>query len=318
MAFLAWVGLGADGLSSSCYGPEEAYLALRGHVHLAIFLAIATAGTVLVISHSYKIIMELFPGGGGGYVVATRLLGGTAGVVSGAALTIDYILTISISVASGVNALFSFLPVAWLPFRLAIAALAILALIYLNLRGVKESIRILLPIFLIFLLTHAMVIVLGIVRHTTALPHLLVDTAQDTRLAVGELGVWGVIFLFFKAYSLGGGTYTGIEAVSNGLPMLREPRVQTGKTTMNLMAASLALTAGGLLVCYLLNAVQPAHGRTLNAQLTDTVLGGLHPFGLPIGPILAIVTLVSEAALLFVAAQTGFLDGPRVLSSSRT
>lgn len=315
VAFLAWVGLGADGLSSSCYGPEEAYLALHGHVHLAIFLAIATAGTVLIISHSYKIIMELFPGGGGGYVVATRLLGSTAGVVSGSALVIDYILTISISVASGINALFSFLPHEWVPFRLAAAGLVVLLLIYLNLRGVKESIRILLPIFLVFLVAHAIIITLSIVRHTTALPHLLADTAQDTRQAVGELGIWGVLFLFFKAYSLGGGTYTGIEAVSNGLPMLREPRVRTGKTTMNLMAVSLALTAGGLLIGYLLNAVQAEHGRTLNAQLVDTVIGGFRPGGLPVGPVFAVITLVSEAALLFVAAQAGFLDGPRVLSS---
>src|SRR5262245_13911968 len=86
MAFLAWVGLGADGLSSSCYGPEEAYLALGDERFLALFLVIAMTLTVLVISASYSQIIELFPTGGGGYLVATKLLGPIPGVISGCAL----------------------------------------------------------------------------------------------------------------------------------------------------------------------------------------------------------------------------------------
>jgi len=87
VAFLAWVGLGADGLSSSCYGPEEAYRALATHHFLALLLAGLMALTVFVISASYSQIIELFPTGGGGYLVATRLLGPLPGVVSGCALT---------------------------------------------------------------------------------------------------------------------------------------------------------------------------------------------------------------------------------------
>src|SRR6185369_3247801 len=101
MAFLAWVGLGADGLSSSCYGPEEAYLALKGHAYLSIFVALATAVTVFLISASYSQIIELFPTGGGGYLVASKLLSPNVGMISGCALLIDYVLTITISVASG-------------------------------------------------------------------------------------------------------------------------------------------------------------------------------------------------------------------------
>src|SRR5881409_4249221 len=99
IAFLAWVGLGADGLSSSCYGPEEAFLALGQHQYLALFLAVLTAVTVFVISASYSQIIELFPSGGGGYLVATKLLGPKAGLVSGSALVVDYMLTITISIA---------------------------------------------------------------------------------------------------------------------------------------------------------------------------------------------------------------------------
>src|SRR5215471_4002228 len=108
VAFVAWIGLGADGLSSACYGPEEAFLALGTHTSLALHLAAMTAITVFVIA--YNQVIELFPSGGGGYKVATRLLGAHAGLVSGCALVVDYVLTIAISVASGVDALFSLLP----------------------------------------------------------------------------------------------------------------------------------------------------------------------------------------------------------------
>src|SRR3954469_10395939 len=110
VAFLAWVGLGADGLSSSAYGPEEAYLALGQHALLALPLAILMALTVFIISASYSQIIELFPTGGGGYLVATKLLGPKVGLASGCALIVDYMLTITISVASGADAIFSFLP----------------------------------------------------------------------------------------------------------------------------------------------------------------------------------------------------------------
>src|SRR5512138_842157 len=89
IAFFAWVGLGADGISSSSYGPEEAYLALGQHTVLAIFVAVATVITVFIISGSYSQIIEAFPSGGGGYQVASKLLGEKVGVVSGSALVID-------------------------------------------------------------------------------------------------------------------------------------------------------------------------------------------------------------------------------------
>ncbi len=108
-----------------------------------------------------------------------------------------------------------------------------------------------------------------------------------------------------RAYSLGGGTYTGIEAVSNGLPIMREPRVQTGKRTMLYMAASLALTASGLLLCYLLWHVQPVTGQTMNAVLIGRIVEGV-----PLGGAFVVITLLfAEAMLLVVAAQAGFSTG---------
>ncbi|MBI5708714.1 MAG: APC family permease [Candidatus Eisenbacteria bacterium] len=315
IAFFAWVGLGSDGLSSSAYGPEEAFLHLGGHVHLALFLVVATVLTVFLISASYSQIIELFPTGGGGYLVATKLLGPTPGIVSGCALVVDYVLTISISVASGVDAIFSFLPLEWQALKLPAEFVMVLGLTGLNLRGVKESVVVLTPIFLAFMLSHIVLIAQGILGHSTALPHLMSDTVADTHRAVSELGLFGVVVIFLRAFSLGGGTYTGIEAVSNSTDILHEPRIQTGKRTMLYMAISLSFTAGGILLCYLLNGVQHQEGRTLNASLWELLTAGWHVGDTNVGPAVVWITLLSEGALLFVAAQTGFVAGPRTIAA---
>ncbi len=315
IAFFAWVGLGSDGLSSSAYGPEEAFLALGSHTHLALYLTVAMVLTVFLISASYTQIIELFPRGGGGYLVATKLLGTTPGVISGGALVVDYVLTISISVASGVDAIFSFLSPAWGPWKVPVEILVLGTLTSMNLRGVKESVAVLAPIFLAFLFSHVLLILYGIFTHVADLGPLLGDTIADTRAATQELGVLGVIALFLRAYSLGGGTFTGIESVSNSTAMLREPRAETGKRTMTYMASSLAFTAGGILLCYLLNNVQHESGRTLNASLWSALAGDWMLWGLPVGAAVVVFTLVSEGGLLFVAAQTGFVAGPATLAA---
>lgn len=314
VAFLAWVGLGADGLSSSAYGPEEAFKALGVHTHLGLYMALATAITVFIISLAYNQVIELFPTGGGGYRVATTLIGPHAGLVSGAALIVDYVLTIAISVASGVDQLFSLLPVSAQSWKLALELMVLVLLLMINLRGAKESIKILLPIFLGFVATHVVLIVYGIVVHASALPALLPDTVAETKKLASETGWMFVAALFLRAYSLGGGTYTGIEAVSNNVQALAEPRIRTGKLTMLYMAISLSFTAGGIILLYLLWNAAPVEGRTLNAVVFGSILGnaGLSGNGLAIGLAL---TLALEAGLLFVAANTGFLGGPSVLAN---
>src|SRR5262249_3957934 len=127
---------------------------------------------------------------------------------------------------------------------------------------------------------------------------------------------WGALLLvFFRAYSLGGSSYTGIEAVSNGLAMMREPRVKTRGRTMVLMATSLALTAGGILLAFLLMHIEPQGDTPMNALLAEKFAAGWHVAGVGVGKAFVVTLLVSEGALLFVAAQTGFLDGPRVMSN---
>jgi amino acid transporter len=318
IAFLAWVGLGADGLSSSSYGPEETFRALGGHTYLAIVLAAAMAFTVFIISYAYSRIIEHFPYGGGGYVVASRLLGRHFGLISGSALLVDYVLTISVSVASGLDQLFSVLPPSWLQYKLFAVAAVITLLMTLNLRGVKESVTILVPIFLVFLVTHAILIFGGIGFHLTEAERVAGEMKTDYLDGLKTLGLVGMAGLFARAYSMGAGTYTGIEAVSNGIQIMREPRIETARRTMAYMAISLAATAGGILVCYLLFHVIPEHGKTMNAVLLDRFAGGWVVGDFPLGWLFVVVTLSSEAALLFVAAQAGFIDGPRVMGNMAT
>jgi amino acid transporter len=315
VAFLAWVGLGADGLSSSAYGPEETFRALGEHTHLGLYMALATAVTVFIIALAYNQVIELFPTGGGGYRVATKLVGPYMGLIAGCALVLDYVLTIAISVAAGVEALASLLPLWFQDYKLGAEVFFIGILIVLNLRGMKEAIKILLPIFLGFVVTHFVLIVYGIFAHAAYLPGLLPATLAETSELASNIGWIGVSGMLLLAYSQGGGTYTGLEAVSNNVNILAEPRVHTGKMTMFYMALSLAFTASGIILLYLLWNATPVEGETLNATTFRAIVNSIG-FGSELAnQIVLSIVLAFEAGLLFVAANTGFLGGPSVLSN---
>jgi len=176
----------------------------------------------------------------------------------------------------------------------------------------------LIPIFLTFVGTHVLLILGGILVHLPRVSMVAQDVHYGFQSGLTQLGGWGLFLVFLHAYSLGGGTYTGIEAVSNGVGILREPKVETGKRTMTYMAMSLAFTAGGLLLCYMLVGVRPVEGQTLNAALTKELWGNMQWGGLQIGTLLVLITIASEAVLLLVAAQMGFIDGPRVMANMAT
>src|SRR5580704_15918625 len=340
IAMLAWVGLGADGLSSSAYGPDEAFRQLmpkdgRDFSSLAVGLALGTAVTVFIISYAYSRIIEHFPSGGGGYVVATKLLGPRFGVVSGGALLVDYVLTITTSIASGGDAIFSMVPRTWfgaeatrLPVedvgswldpvqrtKIVIEIFSIVLLTVLNIRGVKESVQAILPIFMAFVATHVVLLGVAIFGHMGDVGAVAHQTNVNLGHTVASLGTFGALMLFVRAYSMGGGTYTGIEAVSNGVQIMREPKVRTAKRTMGLMATSLAVTAGGIILAYLLVHAMPAEDKTMNAVLLDRVAGGWHIGQWDLGYWFVTIALASEAGLLLIAAQAGFVDGPRVMAN---
>lgn len=312
VALFAWVGLGADGLSSSCYGPQEAFLALKSHPSLAIFVGIASIITIFVISASYSQIVELFPYGGGGYLVASKLLSPTIGMISGCALIIDYVFTIAVSIASGADAIFSFLPLKWHIYKILFAIVIVLIMMILNMRSVKESILTLTPIFLTFLLTHIFIITYVFFQNLPQFPKIAVSVKADINSAISEMGFWGTLFLLLRAYTMGAGTYTGLEAVSNAGFMLSPPRAETAKKTMRYMAFSLSFIVLGLICACIFYNVSPVRGKTLNDIIFEHATKQFPPnFGHPF----VIIALISEAALLFVAAQAGFMSGSTMLAN---
>ncbi|HEX8905655.1 MAG TPA: hypothetical protein VF771_12465, partial [Longimicrobiaceae bacterium] len=233
----------------------------------------------------------------------------------GAALLVDYVLTISVSIAGGADQVFSVLPPWMHAYKLAATALVILLLVILNLRGVRESVTVLAPIFIAFLVCHLVLIVGGLATHVPQVPRVASEVTGGFRDGLSTLGFLGLFAVFFRAYAMGAGTYTGIEAVSNGLQIMREPKVKTATRTMALMAVSLAATAGGILVLYLLFHVAPVPGKTLNAVLLERFASGWRIGGWNAGWWFVVLALATEAALLFVAAQAGFIDGPRVMGN---
>tara|TARA_A100001015_G_C15003766_1_gene719744 strand:+ start:907 stop:2043 length:1137 start_codon:yes stop_codon:yes gene_type:complete len=315
IAFLAWVGLGADSISSSCYGPAEGFLALKGNEELAIYLAIATALTVFIISYAYTQVIELFPNGGGGYRVASRLLGPYAGLVSGSALIIDYVLTISISVSSGVDAFLSFLPAEYQFLKIYLAIGLVLLLAYLNLRGMKESIKFLMPIFIGFMITHVGIILYGVLAHKAGVPELIPNAVRKSNELGDALGIVFVISLFLKAFSMGGGTYTGLEAVSNNVNTLSQPRVRTAKLTMLMVALSLAFMAAGMIILYLLWGVEKVEGQTLNASVFYLITENWNFGDVNLSHLSVAILLLLETGLLFVAANAGMLAGPQIVAN---
>jgi amino acid transporter len=312
--FLAWVGIGVDGLSSSAYGPDESYRALfniqnwGSHPEIAILLALAITLTVGVISLSYTGLIEHFPYSGGGYGVATKLLGPYFGLISGCALLVDYILTITTSIASSIDQVFNVFPLTMQGWKLPVEVLLVGGLIVLNLRGIKESITIIVPVFLLFCATHIALMGGIILLHPGSASTAAHVAALHTEIRsdTGSLGLWVMLLIFLQAYSRGAGTYTGIEAVSNGVSAMREPQVSNAKRTMLYMAVSLAVTAGGLILCYYLADLQPDPNRTMNGLLVAK---------LNWGDWFTWLTLGSEAGLLVFAAQTGYIGGPRVMAN---
>ncbi len=314
--FLAWVGLGVDGLSSCAYGPDESFRALfhletspgifTNHPELAIFLAIATTITVAIISWSYTGLIQHFPYSGGGYGVATKLLGPYFGLISGCALLVDYVLTVTTSIAASIDQIFNLVPHEFLYLKMPVELFMTGALIVLNLRGMKEAINIIVPIFLLFIVTH-LVLMGGIFfSHAGSIGNHVEHIQSAVQSDAQGLGMWVIFVIFLQAYSRGAGTYTGIEAVSNGVSAMREPQVTNAKWTMLYMAVSLAICAGGLMICYVLADLRPEEGRTMNGLLVEN---------LGFGSWFIWITLASEAGLLLFAAQTGFIGGPRVMAN---
>ncbi len=316
VAVLAWAGVGADSLSSANYGPEEAYKALHlsGHEPLVLWLALITALTVVVISMAYVQIIALFPNGGGGYKAATRLVHPYAGLLSGSALIVDYSLTIAISVAAATDALFNLAPLDWLQYKPFALTAGLGFLLFLNLRGIRESVMVLAPIFFGFLLIHVVLIGFGLFAKSDELVGAVVNAERHINTVTADGGIWALVAIMATAYAAGAGTYTGIEALSENAHTLKPPRAQTGARAMALIAVSLAVLAGGIMLLYTVWLPTLQEGKTLNAVVFEQTLAQLFPNWELARQIFLAVAMLFAAALLLVAASSGFLGGPAVLA----
>lgn len=292
----------SDNLSSAAYATEEMLhvLVAGGAVALAYSIPVAgvLVGVVAIIAFSYRQTIHAYPNGGGAYIVAHDNLGRFPGLVAGAALLIDYILTVSVSVAAGVAAIVSFAP--GLHESRVVIALAVIAFITLmNLRGVRESGGLFSVPTYAFLILVSSTIVVGLVRYyafdlepvTTHIPEA---TEQMT------------LFFLLTAFARGSAAVTGIEAISNGIPAFREPAARNAATTMAVMASLLAFLFMGItLLSRALNVVEPQERRTIVGQIAHAVWGS--------GP-LFVGVLGATAMILFLAANTSYADFPRLSS----
>ncbi len=316
-AVLAWIGFGANGLSSALYGPEKAYVALGSHADFAPVLALATIVTVFVIALAYSQVMEIFPSGGGSYKIASSLLGPKFGLVSGSAQLVDYVLTIAVSLTSGTDALFSLLPITGQVYKLAAEIGLAVLLVLLNLRGMRESIRFLAPIVIGFLCVHGVLIVFGIGSDTGRFVGMWADANASIHGLSLQSGWTFVAAIFLRAYGLGGSTYSGVESMSNQVNLLAEPRLKTGRMAMLYVALSLAFTAGGIMLLYSLESVRPVRGQTLNAIAFGAIIGKLGLDGAS-SQALLLLTLALEGAILLVAANSILIFAPSLLGNMAT
>ena len=300
--------LGLDALGSAAYGPEAALTLLIPLGALALewvapILAVIVA-VLLVVYFSYRQTIAAYPHGGGSYTVASENLGRLPGLVAAAALATDYVLNVAVGVAAGVGALVSAVP-ALLPHTLllCVAVLALLTLV--NLRGVRESgIAFMLPTYA-FVATLGIVMVVGVGKALAAGGHPAAVVAPPAiPAATSALSAWIVV----RAFANGCTAMTGVEAVSNGVPLFRKPTVKNAQATLTIIIAILALLLLGvayLARAYGVAATDPGKAgyQSVLSMLTAAVMGR--------GPFYY-VTMGSIVAVLALSANTSFADFPRL------
>ncbi|MEX2393072.1 MAG: APC family permease, partial [Actinomycetota bacterium] len=261
----------SDNLSSSAYATEEMLhvLVLGGAAAIAysIPVAVALVTVVAVIAYSYRATIHAYPNGGGAYIVAHENLGKYPGLIAAAALLIDYILTVSVSVAAGLAAIVSFAPeLHTYRVHLSLAVIAFITL--MNLRGVRESgVLFAIPTYA-FLALVGGTIVYGLAR-------VFVFGLEPVHAHLPEATQPVTLFFLLRAFAKGSAAVTGIEAVSNGIPAFREPASKNAAATLTIMVTLLAsLFLGITVLARKLNIAEPQETRTIVGQVAHAVWGG--------------------------------------------
>ncbi|PJJ73462.1 amino acid transporter [Diaminobutyricimonas aerilata] len=308
----------SDPLSSVAYAPQELLMILLlgglAFLSFAPWVAAAVVLLLVVVVASYRQLIKAYPSGGGDYEVAHRNLGEKAGLVVASALLVDYIMTVAVSVASGVDNIISAIP-GLAPARIEIAVLAVILLAAVNLRGVRESSKAFAVPTYLFIGSIAIMVVVALVR--TALGDAPVAESAEFTVQAEQISQAAFVLLLLRAFSSGCSALTGVEAISNGVPAFRRPKVQNAQRTLVLMGGIAILLFSGLtavaLIANVHYAEEPCHligweqcatepQRSLIAQIASSVFGNNSvPF---------FIIQAATAAVLLLAANTAFNGFP--------
>lgn len=296
--FKALALLSSDALSSVAYGTEQITTVLITLSAAALMYQLWAAALVLVllfaITLSYQQIIHAYPSGGGAYVVASTNWGQSTGLVAGGSLLVDYMLTVAVSTTSGTEAITSAIPALY-PYSVLISVLIVIGIMLLNLRGMKESAAFLtVPVYLFIIMILVMV---GVGLYN-------IVSGNITYHAAASLGqpVQGMtILLFFRAFSSGSSSLTGVEAISNAVPNFKAPKRHNAAATLAIMAGILAIFFAGITYLSYYMGIRPQSGQTVLSQIA----GGVFGHG-----VMYYILQLSTAMILAVAANTGFSAFP--------
>ena len=306
----------SDALSSVAYAPQELLMILliggMAFLSFAPWLAAAVVVLLVVVVLSYRQLIKAYPSGGGDYEVASKNLGELAGVTVAAALLVDYVLTVAVSVASGVDNIISAVPQLD-PWRVELAIGFVALIVLVNLRGVREASAVFAIPTYIFVGSVAIMIVTGLIR--TFLGDAPVASSADFTVHAEQLTQAATILLILRAFSSGCSALTGVEAVSNGVPAFRRPKIRNARTTLAMMGLIAASLFTGLVALALISGVQYAENPcslvgfdcskpqpSLMAQLAAATFGG--------GSIPFFIVQAATACVLLLAANTAFNGFP--------
>jgi amino acid transporter len=302
--------LGLDALSSASYGPEAALAILLPAGALGLVYLPGIMGAIIlllaILYFSYRQTISAYPNGGGSFTVAKENLGKYPGLIAAAALMTDYVLNVAVGISAGVGALISACP-ALQPHTLGLCLAVLVLVTFVNLRGVRDSgLAWSIPTYA-FVVSLVLILILGFMKTAHAGGHPQpVFAPPPIAHAMGGVGAW----LILCAFASGCTAMTGVEAVSNAVPVFSEPRVRNATLTLTIIIAILAVLLGGiayLATAYHIGAMpeDQANYQSVLSQLTGAVVGR--------GP-LYFITIASVLAVLTLSANTSFADFPRVCS----
>ncbi|MEU6536534.1 APC family permease [Streptomyces sp. NPDC047000] len=314
----------SDPLSSVAYATQEILLVLTlgglAYLHLAPWVAAAVVVLLAVVVLSYRQVVHAYPSGGGSYEVASRNLGAWAGLVVASALMVDYVMTVAVSVAAGVDNIISAAP-ALEPYRVLVNLAFVALLTAMNLRGVRESGRLFAVPTYLFVVGVLAMIAVGLLQTAFGHPPVAESADWQVRAAAGHVGLTGLalMLLALRAFSSGCTALTGAEAISNGVPAFRPPRSRNAATTLTVMGGLSITMFAGITALAMISHVHYVDNtcrvagfpgncasgtqRTVIAQIAAAVFGGTHS-------VMFFFIQATTALILILAANTAFNGFP--------